>query len=291
MNEAKLGNAELIAEKLVRDENLSLPIDVLALAQQRDIVVEAKPEAARGVSGMLIRSGERYAIAYATHVKSEGFRRFSIAHELGHYFLPGHPDALFKAAYGVHESRAGFGSGDQIELEADHFAAGLLMPSHLFAKEMGKYADGLAAIEKLAETCNTSLTASAIRCARLTDTAVAIVMSVGPSVEYCFASKTIRRLKGYQHLKKGAPLPHDSLTRQFNVTASNVEHAKRDEDQTDLMDWFHTDDEIEATEEVLGLGDYGKTLTIITADVRDEDDDDDDAEIERRWQAPKFSYR
>lgn len=39
-----------------------------------------------------------------------------------------------------------------------------------------------------------------------------------------------------------------------------------------------------------GLGDYGETLTIITADISDKDSDEDD-DIELRCQEPKFSYR
>lgn len=285
MNDTKLRDAVLAAEKVVKDEKLVLPIDLLELANRYEILVQAKPESAKGVSGMLLRAGEGFAIGYATHIKSEGFQRFSIAHELGHYFLPSHPEYVFRDGKNVHESRAGFSSGDQIELEADHFAAGLLMPSHLFAKEAGKFSDGLTAIENLAESCKTSLTASAIRYAELTDATVAIVMSSGSSVEYCFASRTLRRLKGYRHLKKGTVLPPDSLTRDFNQSLDNVDLAKRDEDDTDLMLWFHTDDEIDASEEVVGLGDYGRTLTIITAEISDEDDD---SEADGAWRQPTF---
>ena len=48
----------------------------------------------------------------------------------------------------MHKSQAGFGSREQIELEADHFAAGLLMPSDLVKQEAGRYSDGLVAIER-----------------------------------------------------------------------------------------------------------------------------------------------
>ena len=61
------------------------------------------------------------------HIDNIGFQNFSVAHELGHYFLPGHIDAVL-ADGDVHESRAGFASGDRYEMEADHFAATLLMP-------------------------------------------------------------------------------------------------------------------------------------------------------------------
>lgn len=286
MNELKLRGAERVAEKLVRDENLTLPVDILSIAEKREILVEPKPASAKGVSGMLIRAGDSFAIAYATHIRSEGFQRFSIAHELGHYFLDGHPDSVFRGGQMVHESHAGFGSGDQIELEADHFAAGLLMPTHLFKAEAGRYADGFEAIEQLAGVCKTSLTASAIRYAELTDAAIAVVVSTGSSVDYCFASSAMRQAKGYRHLKKGAVLPRGSLTRGFNQDLSNVTSAKRDADNTDLLHWFHTDEEIDASEEVVGLGDYGRTLTIITADIPDEDEAHDN----REWGAPRFKY-
>lgn len=273
MSDSRLKDAALHAEMLVRDENLELPIDLMALAKSREILVEAKPAAAKGVSGMLLRVGDNFAIGYATHIRSSGFQRFSIAHELGHYFLAGHPEKVFSGGKRIHESQAGFGSREQIELEADHFAAGLLMPSDLFMVEAGKYSDGFTAIEMLADRCQTSLTSSAIRYAELTDAAVAVVISTGSSVDYCFASRALRSIKGYRHPLKGSVLPKDSLTRDFNQTASNIMGAQREDDDADLIAWFHADDETDAREEVVGLGDYGKTLTIITADLPDEEED------------------
>jgi hypothetical protein len=274
MSDRRLNDATSHAEMIVRNENLALPIDLLALAKSRGILVEAKPSVAKGVSGMLLRVGDDFAIGYATHIKSIGFQRFSIAHELGHYFL-GHADTIFSGGKLVHESQAGFGSREQIELEADHFAAGLLMPSELFKREAGRHADGLNAIEKVAEHCQTSITSSAIRYAELTDAAVAIVISTGSSVDYCFASRALRGIPGYRHPLKGSNLHKDSLTRHFNLIASNVTNALRDDDGADLIAWFQADDEIDASEEVIGLGEYGKTLTIITADLPDEAEQDE----------------
>ena len=285
MSDVSLRDAEQLAEQVVRDSGLTLPVDVLGLAQSNGILVSAKPAATMGVSGMLVRSGDDFAIGYATHVRSEGFQRFSIAHELGHFFLPGHPEHIFSGG-SVHESRAGFASGDPIELQADHFAAGLLMPSALFAKEAAKYSDGFTAIENLADICKTSLTASAIRYSEITDAALAVIVSSRSSVEYCFLSPAMRRVKGLVFLKKGSVLPRESLTRTFNQTPENVSAGRREDDTTDLQAWFRCDEELEASEEVVGLGDYGKTLTVITADVGDDDNDDD-----RPWGRPQFRYR
>jgi hypothetical protein len=97
-----------IAERIVREHNIpSLPVDPIRIANSVGIEVVAKPASDGGVSGMLIRYGEQFCIAYATHITSQGFKRFTIAHELGHYFLEGHVDAIFREG-SVHESRAGF---------------------------------------------------------------------------------------------------------------------------------------------------------------------------------------
>lgn len=282
MSDIRLKDATLLAEMLVRDEKLELPIDLIALAKSRDILVEAKPSAAKGVSGMLVRVGDDFGIGYATHIQNKGFQRFSIAHELGHYFL-GHADSMFRGGKTIHESQAGFGSRDQIELEADHFAAGLLMPSDLFKTEAGMHTDGFTAIEKLAERCQTSITASAIRYAQLTEAAVAVVISTGSTVDYCFASRSLRSIRGYRHPLKGTVLPRDSFTRDFNQTLSNISEALREDDEADLIAWFQADDEIDASEEVLGLGEYGKTLTIITAELSDEDESHDRSRDEPRF--------
>lgn len=280
MSESRLKDATLIAEKLVRDEQLVLPIDLTRLAKSRDILIEAKPSAAVGVSGMIIRVGDTFGIGYATHIPSEGFQRFSIAHELGHYFL-GHVDTMFRGGNNIHESRAGFGSLDDIELEADHFAAGLLMPSEQFRQEANQHSDGLSAIENVAERCKTSMTSSAIRYAALTDAAVAIIVSSGTYVDYCFTSSALRTIRGYKHPLKGSLIPRNSLTREFNQTASNVLEGVRDDSDSDLLDWFRASDEIDATEEVIGLGAYGKTLTIITADVPDDESERDELDAPR----------
>ena len=118
------------AEKVLRDEGMEdLGVDPIALAERHDILVQAKPDTAPGVSGMLMHVNTTFGILYATHIDNDGFQRFSISHELGHYFLEGHPEHLFSSGAQLHSSMAGFASVDPFEREADYFASGLLMPS------------------------------------------------------------------------------------------------------------------------------------------------------------------
>lgn len=65
-----------------------------------------------------LRHGNDFMIVYATFIDSEGFRRLSIAHELGHYFLEKHIDHVLPKD-GAHQSHAGFTSADSDEQEPD----------------------------------------------------------------------------------------------------------------------------------------------------------------------------
>jgi len=184
------------AEVLKRFSVDRLPVDPFFIARESQIEVEAKPPWASGVSGMLCKNGDTFGILYATHIDNEGFQRFSVAHELGHYFLPGHIDHLFDEGRTIHQSRSGFISDDPHELEADHFAAGLLMPRRLFAVEISRAGEGLRAIETLRELCGTSLTATAIQYARCVDVPAAIIVSSSGRVDYCFMSSALRDVRG-----------------------------------------------------------------------------------------------
>lgn len=275
------------AEKLVRDRGItSLPVDPFTIAAAEHIAVQGKPDTAPGVSGLLMRVGSSFGIMYATHIKNEGFQRFSVGHELGHYFLPGHIDAVFSNDAQVHVSHAGFVSDDPFEKEADHFAAGLLMPDPLFHNALVRTDDGLAGIEHLSGLCRTSLTATAIRYTEKATIPAAIVMSTGPRIDFCFMSASFKEFPGLQWLKKGMPLPGAVLTRGFNGNANNIAEGIRDEDTADLRDWFGGDRSVEVLEQVVGLGSYGKTLTVITCDTFADEDDEEEA-LEKSW-TPHF---
>ena len=284
-------SATIAAEKVVKERAISaLPVDPIALAQDLDIEVVAKPASAQGVSGMLLRRGDAFGIAYATHIDSIGFQNFSVAHELGHYFLPGHIDAVLSNG-DLHESHAGFASGDRYEMEADHFAATLLMPRDLFTHAMETAGDGLPAIEKLAAQCHTSLTATAIRYTRCTRDPVAIVLSTGTQINYCFMSDALKEVKGLSWIRKGEPLSSATTTFFFNQNPERIRRADRAEDNADIRDWFDGDRSLSITEQVIGLGNYGKTLTVLTAlDIEEQIEDiEEDETLVESWE-PRFRH-
>ena len=251
--------------------------------QLRSHDVQEKPASNAGVSGMLIRLDDQFCIAYATHIKSPGFRRFTIAHELGHYFLEGHVDAIF-ADGPVHESRAGFVSTVSYELEADHFAARLLMPNTLFYAALRGLADGLAAVESLADICCTSLTATAIRYTECAPEPTAIVISSGNKVDYAAMSRSLRDIDGIDWIRKNEPLPRDCVTRTLNSNPERVKRGDRVEGESDFQDWFGGALRIKVSEDAIGLGGYGKTLTVLHGiELPEDSDDDNDEDVVESW--------
>lgn len=205
--------------------------------------------------------------------------------------LPGHPEQVIQN--GVHISRAGFVTNDPYELEADHFAAGLLMPKTPFRKEMQRRDPGLDAIEALAAICEASRTATAIRFAELSSDAVAVVVSTGGVIDYCFLSEATKTLPQLGYIRKGTKLPAGTATASFATDAARVSDGKRIANAVDVRDWLGGVTKTEASEESVGLGRYGKVLTVLSStsigqeDEPDEFDDEAEDKLIERW-TPHF---
>jgi len=285
MRDDPCGNFVLKGEQTAREHGIAtLPVNLDQLASKHKIDLIPKPSnLTTGVSGMLLRVDKEVAIIYATHLVSIGFQRFSIAHELGHYFLHGESEDVKP-----HESHAGFVSNDKREREADCFAAGLLMPRRLFKDALRTSGEGLVAIESLANRCQTSLLATAIRFVHLSDDSIAIVVSTKDRIDYCFMSEEMKTLRGINWIRKNYPLPENTATLTFNQCADRVRHADRADDSSDLQDWFGGSRSLEIKEEVVGLGRYGKTLTVLTVpDLSDLEEIEEEDRLVESWK-PRF---
>jgi predicted transcriptional regulator len=239
---------------------------------------------------MLVKAGDEFGIMYATHISSPGFQKFSIAHEIGHYCIEGHADALLST--GFHVSHAGFVSHDPFEQEADFFAASLLMPEAAFRRAIEDRDAGLPCVEHLRTECETSLTATAIRYSSLTHDAVAIILSKGDAIDYCFMSEGLKQAKGIKWLRKGTPVPAGTITESFNARPENVRTAQKDSGDGRLNDWMEGDRIYKVTEEVVGLGSYGRTLTVLTCKsltmrIEEVEEGDDDEALIDSW-TPRF---
>ena len=289
MSAPRLTLAARAAQEAARNSGQAgLPICPFAIAEQEGIEVVAKPADIEGVSGGIVFQ-DPPIIFHSTEIRSRAFQRFTVAHELGHYFVDGHWDRMQEA--GAHISRAGFGrSKDPLETEADHFAASLLMPRDQVRRMLNREAVGLAAVRVLALDAETSLTASAIRIAECCDEPFAMVMSRRGEIAYVFMSEAFKYLRPRRWLRKGEPLP-ESATRRFALDPDRVAAGEELCVQTRMEHWFGSGDRV-LDEEIVGLGSYGRTLTILSCERlpdAEAENEDDEVRLVESW-TPRHAY-
>jgi hypothetical protein len=274
---------EKCAENLVKELDLrSLPIKPIEIAGKRDILVQSWEPKKKGVSGFLMKQGDSFGISYSKFIENDGFINFTVGHELGHFFIPGHIDQLFKSGSGIHYSQSGFVTQEPCESEADIFSAALLMPKEMFQNALRRSPAGFDGVQSLSALCATSITATAIRFAEFSEDPVAVIMSSGDSIDFCCMSDAIRELSGITWLKRGDFLPSSSATKAFNRDATNVEKGRQTKGFTTLGDWFDGAPMVEVKEDVVGLGHYGKTLTVLFTDEALDDEEGEDSYS--RWE-------
>ncbi len=293
MKKFRLSLVRQKAEGIVQEKEFrSFPIDPFKIAEQEDILVQAKPPDVKGMSGCIIFNSDSVGIIHASNIKNEGFVNFTIAHELGHYFIEGHPEEIMKTS-AMHLSRSNFTRGDiSIEIEADHFASSLLMPSRLTRNLLTESQIGLEGIKCLQSAARSSLTSAAIRAAECSSFPVSIIVSKGDEVSYCFMSDSFKQLGRLSFLAKGKKLP-PSATLEFNKNKDNVAMARERCDKTSLFNWFGETKAIDLDEEIIGLGEYGYTLTVLSSEelaISDEEDEDFEEKLIESWK-PRFSYK
>ncbi|HEU5402572.1 MAG TPA: ImmA/IrrE family metallo-endopeptidase [Terriglobales bacterium] len=109
-----------------------VPVEQLANALHIDVRFSAGSE---DVSGALIRNGESVVIAVNSS-QHENRQRFTIAHELGHYLLHKgtklHFDEDFRINY---RDATSSDATKREEVEANGFAAALLMPQRILMRD------------------------------------------------------------------------------------------------------------------------------------------------------------
>lgn len=89
--------------------------------------------------------------------------RFTLSHELAHYFIDEHRNNLIAGAP-PHPSCSDRASGDVlVEREADFFASRLLLPEGRFASACRRLPVGLGAVKQIAEQFQVSLSCAAVR--------------------------------------------------------------------------------------------------------------------------------
>jgi Zn-dependent peptidase ImmA (M78 family) len=127
--------AEQAAQKLLKHYGETLPVNVAEIAQACGISIRME-KLEDTVSGMLVIKGNKVTIGVnANHHHNR--QRFTIAHELGHYLLhKGASGVFFDEALMFFRNKLSSEGTQAQEIEANAFAAELLMPESLLKEQI-----------------------------------------------------------------------------------------------------------------------------------------------------------
>jgi len=217
--------------------------------------------------GLLTFDSESFHIhinAEMGNFKGSKRSRFSIAHELGHYFIPEHNQSIIDGTFPLHTSKFEANQNNAIEQEADYFAACLLMPSVIFKKACYKKVFSLNLIEELSKEFNVSKTAVLLR---FTD----IDAGTYPLMIFFFRKGVLSSFKKSSDFpfkdvpfktKIGQPPPKTSVIGEYYL---NKETKFKEVMEVSVTDWFWRDSNIKLNEQCF-YSDYDYDISILWPD-------------------------
>jgi len=195
---------------------------------------------------------------------SENFRRFSIAHELGHISIPDHRKIL--EGEKIHYSNSEFVSEKPIEREADCFAINFLAPSTLFKNKIENTDFNFEMIDILSHEFQISQYATAIRYIEKTDDPCALII-----IDQDGYIKFEKRSMALKNFFKN----HDLINaNKIKSTTLAFDYLKGDKSKismdVSLQDWY--DDlqiDIPANESIIELKYCNKLLCLLSSQIKD----------------------
>jgi hypothetical protein len=217
----------------------------------------------------------RFLLFYAEPepgLRPEGRVRFSVAHELAHFYLPHHRDYLLSGRW--HGSRSGFVSERPVEREADQFAAALLLPRRQFMDRIRRknFRCDLSDLLHFAdEVFHTSVVSTVIRYVQMDVEQCCVVLSRQGHTLFSLRSAEMKRI-GLGWVERDSPVPSGSVTARLVRSAQDV-GASRAEGTTESEVWFETGRRGPLWEEAMLLGRSGLALSFLVVDA-DEDESD-----------------
>lgn len=159
--------------------------------------------------------------------------RFTLAHELGHYFIDAHRIGLQSGLLEPHPSKIGRKQFNSIEREADYFASCLLMPESRFTKDVLKKKFNFQLIDYLCKEYKVSRTACAFRFAEIGSHPIIIVFAENGTVKWTKYSDDFP----FKYLLNGNEVPQDTVMGEY-FHKNNLSDVFKTE-QVWAMDWFN----------------------------------------------------
>ncbi len=193
--------------------------------------------------------------------------RFTLGHELGHYFIDEHRNALKHGKAPSHPSFCEYNSPLIIEYEADLFSSNLLMPKKRFEKIAYQEEKGICGIFKLQKIFNTSFKTTIIRYVQLSIIPIVVMFWRGSNREWIFFSKDKFWSSYYCSIKDKADLPKDCATK-LAINGIKPNSGNFFDYSACAVDWFenitiNSKKDMKLIEQVISLGGFGIITVLI----------------------------
>jgi len=206
-----------------------------------------------GAAAQLVLNGKRAIIMVSDRITDPAARRFSIAHELGHFML-GHPSRPPAELCTPFRHATGHATERDYEAEANAFAAELLMPAVLLQRACEISPVDLAVPRTIARRYEVSILASTIRFAELASERCAAVFSAAGKVKWVAPSPTFTYAIG-----RGRRVDRASLAWDYFARGDIA-----DEPQAVPADaWLDTSAEVDIVEHSICSRELGTVLTML----------------------------
>lgn len=242
-----LSKPEAAARKILLDNGLD-EISALANANLRRLILSRgayyEEVDLQGKDGRIVSVDGRSIISISQSITDRGKKRFTAAHELGHFEL--HKDLLIGAdtqyelcswyQMGVHEK------------EANEFASELLMPSNLFREQCAGKKFGSALIDQLASTFVVSKTAAILKFVKAGNHPVTVVCTKDNRIKWWKMSKEMEDadhdfIPGWRRylvkVTRNLPPPMDSVVGQMFKKQSRYSFPEKLQ-EIEKSTWFVT---------------------------------------------------
>jgi hypothetical protein len=230
----------------IRVEDIAMDKNVL--------VVEADLE---GAEARLLKDGSNGVVRIRADIPEPGRKRFAASHELGHWQIHEGGTCVCTAADMADYQRS------FREVEANAFAAELLMPTFLFRPPCEHKAPSLDLVGDLKRNFNTSLTSTALRPMDECAEDRMVVLSKNRVVERCRRSE---KCKLPLFIEYGSPLHQESVAFHCEPNPPCIPradkvplHARFDSDQFR----YPEPENLVVWEQSMRLGSYPTVLTLL----------------------------
>lgn len=153
-------SATVRAREIISELYIEKPDHIIIedIASMRGAIIKEVPM--KGADGRLTSIGSKGIISIRADIDIIGKKRFVMAHELGHFEL--HRGTVFNISCTDEEFHSWY-KGNHIEIEANYFAAEILMPEDMVKSRTDGKDISKELIESLAAEFKMSLTAASIR--------------------------------------------------------------------------------------------------------------------------------